>query len=334
MLEICYSHKQGKLKKEDLEEMLNHKDYRIELERYNNAAGPNGKFSKDEYIEYFTNFFSLEESDIKSRMLKARYSKLKYFFNNLKAYEEKLVSLMKITEKDIIQALEYTHRGLPEDIRFEELNLIFSIGLGASGGWFYENYAHFDIVKFLDEIDSIPTVIAHECHHIGLNKMFSDIDINKIKPEEFLYLFLSGEGLAVKYCNNGEGILTKKIYNQEPNIGLDKYTWDYLTDDFSNMFRNFKLQVEKIRKEEIKDLNDLNQYIAEYWMNLHTEEQDKNEVPKLKHSRNYFFGNELWGLIHDVYGREKVFDTLKNLSQFPIVYNSALEKIGRSDLYI
>lgn len=334
MFELCKKHKEGKLNKNELEELLDHNDYQVELERYNNAAGPGGKFSKEDYIEYFMNFFNIEESNIKSKMLRVRYNQLKPFFDNIDMYENKIDTIKNITENDVKQALEHTFFGLPDDMRFDELNLIFSIGLGASQGWFYKNYAHFDLVKFLEEIDTINTVIAHECHHIGFNKMFENFDINQISPEEFLYLFIALEGLAVKYCNNGDGILTKKLYADTTNIGLDKFTWNYLKEDFYNTYINFKSQIDKIRSGEIKDINDLNKYIDNYWMNLYTEDQDRNEVPKLHHSRNYFFGNEVWGLIQDVYGRDKVFETLRNLKQFPEVFNSALKEIGRTDLFI
>jgi hypothetical protein len=334
MFELCKKHKEGKLKRNELETILDHKDYQIEFERYNTQTGPKGKFSKEEYADFFMNFFDLEESTIKQGMLRYRYIQLKPFFDNIDVYEKKVDNIKSITEDDIRAALEHTHIGLPDDIRFDELNLIFSIGLGASGGWFYKNYAHFDLVKFLEEVDSIPIVIAHECHHIGFNKIFENLDITQISPEEFLYLFIAGEGLAIKYCNNGEGILTKRIYDDTANIGLDKFTWDYLTKDFNNIYINFKSQIGKIRSGEIKDMNDLNKYIDDYWMNPYTEEQDRNELPRLKHSRNYSFGNEVWGLIHDVYGREKVFDTLKNLKQFPEVFNGALKEIGRTDLLI
>ena len=332
MFELCKKHKEGKLNRTELEAILDHKDYQVEIERYNNEAGPGGKFSKEEYVEYFMNFFQLEESNIKQPMLRFRYSQLKYFFDNIDGYEEKVDKIKNITEDDVRQALERTHFGLPDNIRFDELNLIFSIGLGASQGWFYKNYAHLDLVKFLEEIDSINTVIAHECHHIGLNKMCENLDITQISPEESLYLFLAFEGLAVKYCNNGEGLLTKKIYDDTANIGLDEFTWDYLTKEFHNIYMNFKSQIDKIRSGEIKDIDDLNKYIAGYWMSLYTDDQDRNEIPRLHHSRNYSFGNEVWGLIHDVYGREKVFETLKNPKQFPEVFNSALKEIGRTDL--
>lgn len=91
MFELCKKHKEGKLNRNELEAMLDHKDYQVEIERYNNAAGPGGKFSKEEYVEYFMNFFDLEESNIKPQMFRARYSQLKPFFDNIDVYEKKQI---------------------------------------------------------------------------------------------------------------------------------------------------------------------------------------------------------------------------------------------------
>jgi hypothetical protein len=48
----------------------------------------------------------------------------------------------------------------------------------------------------------------------------------------------------------------------------------------------------------------------------------------------YHFGADVWGIIHDTYGREKVFELLRNPSQFFKYYNEALLKINRKDLCI
>lgn len=335
MLEICKKHKRSELHKEELEEILEHDDYKVEFDRYNSGDNPRGGFSKEEYVEFFMNLFSLDVNEIKNERLKLRYKDLKYFFDHLDYYEAQVKRLNEITEKQILEALKYTFKGLPESIKFERLDFIFSVGLGNSGGWFHKSYSHYDIVHYLKafDLDIIMHTIAHEIHHVGFLKFIETLKIEEnLTPEENLFLFLAFEGLAVKYCNNGEGNLTSRIYkNEVPNIGLDKLTWNYLNSDFDNIFNNFKTQVKKLISKETADVNQL---ISDYWLSLHSSEQDKSELPKLKHSRNYSLGNNLWGLIHDVYGKEKVFETIQDLSKFTEVLNPALERIGRKDLNI
>ena len=187
----------------------------------------------------------------------------------------------------------------------------------------------------IDNLAVFKAFIGHEIHHIGLGSYLDKIYSKGITLEEYFYLFFSFEGLAVKYCNNGDGFLTKKIYeNIESNIGLDKYTWSYFREEFEEMYKNFKLHLELITNGEINNMDKLNELLGEYWLTPYTKDQSKGEQPKLKHYRSYYLGTEIWGLIHDVFGKEKVFELLNNPKHFPEALNKALRKIEREDLLI
>ena len=336
MLALCKKHKQGNLKREELENLLEHEDYQLELDRYNKEGGPRGGFTKEEFVDFFMNFFELNPEEIQNVRLKMRYSYLKELFDNLDYFCKQAELVKTITKGHVLKTLQYTQFGLPENIKLERLDIIFSLGLGPSGGWFYNNASQYDLIHFFKDFDRdrLLHVIAHESHHIGMGKLYGGIDEARITPEEYLYIFLSGEGLAIKYCNNAEGVLTKKIYNDASNIAYDEYTMEYLRNDFMETFKRFKEQIEMCRNGQIKTVTELAPYLAEYWMNLHTHQQDKNEVPKLSASRNYTFGCEIWGLIYDVFGNWKVFELLNNPKEFPAAFNEALKEIGRTDLYI
>lgn len=255
MIDICKKHKASKLDRVELESLLEHEDYKVEFDRYNNIGGPRGGFTKEEYIDFFMNFFKLNFKEIKNERLKLRYEDLKYFFDNLDFYESQLEKIYDLDEKYVLEALEYTFKGLPESVKFESLDFIFSVGLGNSGGWFYNSCSHFDIIQYLKNFDleNIKHIIAHEIHHVGFNMFVDKLGIEENLPnEEILFLFLAFEGLAVKYCNNGEGILTKGIYeNETKNIGLDKVTWNYLNSNFNSIFDEFKSQLDKIKKMKL-----------------------------------------------------------------------------------
>lgn len=53
-----------------------------------------------------------------------------------------------------------------------------------------------------------------------------------------------------------------------------------------------------------------------------------HDIPKLLHFRLSSFGNEIWGVIHDCFGKNAVYETFMHPETFPTVYNNALEKQG------
>lgn len=48
----------------------------------------------------------------------------------------------------------------------------------------------------------------------------------------------------------------------------------------------------------------------------------------------YFIGADIWGLIHDEFGKEKVFELFDEPKDIFSVYNQSLKNIGRKDLMI
>jgi hypothetical protein len=225
---------------------------------------------------------------------------------------------------------------LPDDINLPHLNFVFTIGIGQSFGYAYNNGMHFDFLQLMRErsMDEFCSTISHEVHHVGISLLHDKIDLNSISLEALFYLYFSGEGLAVKYCNNAEGVLSKSIYKGPKNIGLDNFTWEYLNNDFDNTMAHFRETIHNIRVKKIKTMEELDKHIAEYWMNVYVEGQDISEIPKLKQFRLYSFGNDIWGIIHDCFGKEAVFDTVKDPGRFPDIFNRALEKLCREDLKI
>lgn len=329
MLKVCKKLKEGTATKEDVERVLEHEDYKFEFERYN------GRISKEEFIEYFLNIPNLNESDIKNIGLKTHHKYYKALLDNLDFYIEKAKEIIEIKKEIFEEKVEIALKGLPDDIELPELNFIFTIGIGQSFGYVYKNGMHFDLLQLADKnLEQFYSTIAHEVHHVGINTLDEQLELESMGLEELFYVCFSGEGLAVKYCNNAEGVLSKSIYDTTKNIGLDSFTWEYLNKDFYNTMDEFRKTIKGIRTNKIKNRDDLNNCLIEYWMNPYTEGEEKGDIPRLQHFRLYSFGNEIWGIIHDCFGKEVVFDTLKNPKKFPKVYNEALEKIGHEEFKI
>lgn len=330
MLLLIKKLKEGIDIKSELEELLNHKDYDIEFKRYE------GRVSREDFIKYILNLDKVDIDDLENKDLKAHHKYYMDLYSNIDLYIEKSSELKKLTKEIFEEQAKKALKGLPDGFKLPDLNFLFTVGIGMSFGWVYENYMHFDYLQLIKEksVDEFCSTIAHEIHHVGTNIIYDDLGIESLPVEEFFYLCFTGEGLAVKYCNNAEGVLSESIYDGEKNIGLDKFTWDYLNGDFYNTMKVFKNTITSIHNKEIKSQEELFKYVQEYWMNPYIEGQSKDEIPKLKQFRLYSFGNDIWGIIHDCFGKDVVYDTINNLSKFPEVFNSALEKIGKDDLKI
>lgn len=331
MLKLCKKLNDGCIKRNEIEELLSHEDYKFEFSRYGNRV------LKEEFVDYFLNLPILKEEDITNIDLKIHHKYYINLLNNIDLYLDELKELEACLTPTLFEnQIQIALKGLPDNIVLPPLNFIFTIGIGQSFGYAHENGTHFDFLQLVKNYSASEfcSVISHEIHHIGVNVIHDNIDLDSIPMEELFYLYFSSEGLAVKYCNNAEGILSKSIYDGEKNIGLDKFTWKYLNDDFYNTMIHFKKTIEDIRRNKIASAKDLQNEMDRYWMNPYTEDQVESDIPKLKHFRLYSFGNEIFGIIHDCFGKEKVFETLINLKDFPKVFNSALEQLGHKDFKI
>ena len=330
MLELCKKLIIGEAKRSDIEILLKHEDYKFEFARYKDRV------SENEFVEYFLNLPNLKEKDIINEDLKIHHKYYEDLLKNLDFYIDKSRELERFTPELFEEQISIALKGLPEDIKFPDLNFIFTIGIGQSFAYVYENGMHFDFLQLMKDkvIEEFCATIAHEVHHVGINTIHEAIDIKNISLEALFCLYFSGEGLAVKYCNNAEGVLSKSIYAGNKNIGLDAFTWKYLNDDFYNTMVHFKETISDIRNNRIKSIEELDKHLYEYWMNPYTDDQNKNDIPKLKHFRIYSFGNDIWGIIHDCFGKNIVFETLRNPENFTATFNRALDKIGHEELKI
>ena len=70
--------------------------------------------------------------------------------------------------------------------------------------------------------------------------------------EGYFVQFFASEGLAVKFINNAQGVISKPLYPyQEKNIDLDDYTMSYLNNDFNKTLAEFKKTITNMMKTEV-----------------------------------------------------------------------------------
>lgn len=318
-------------RKDLLKDLLNHEDYLFEFRRYG------GSISKEEFYDYLISLIEIRDEEINNTLLKLHH---KYYIDAINNMEYYWIKLYELKERPINSDLHYSislaKKGLPSNTNLSDLKIIFTIGIGPSFGYVYEDCIHFDFLQLCKDYsyEQFFSNLAHEIHHLGMNKIYQNLDMDNLGLEELYYLFFSGEGLAVKYCNNAKGTISKPVYNTIENIGLDNETWEYLNNDFMNTFHRFKEDIDNIRSGKINSRQMLEEVISNYWMNPNMEYSKLGQPSILKHTRLYSFGNDIWGVIHDVFGMDVVFDTILNPHKFRNVYNSAVKLINLQEITI
>jgi len=327
MFEIFRDIKNNSYDRAKLLNVLAHPDYEFEFGRYNQEGLPMALISKEEYIDFIENFTTKSIEEIKNPRLKMRYESYHMFLDKLDDYEEHIKKMMLIDSDVYEKGVQVVKDAMPDSSELSDIDIVFTISVGNSFGWAYKNGIHFDVINFftffdIDEPNVYECFIGHELHHRSFDKL---VTTEPKSAEEHFYCFLAYEGLAVKYCNNGSTKLTKPFNPSiKSNIGMDQYTWGYFTEIYDELHEKFQSDVKRLRLEGESCL----QEVMGSWLEIYRPEDDKSKTPVLLHTMNYIIGSEIWGLIHDTYGKEKLYWILNNLGEFSKFYNNALESVG------
>ena len=312
MLEFLRDLEKERATRSQLTEIFNHPDYDYEFRRY-------GVETKNPIIDYFLNLNTIRETEIPT-LRSSRITELKDKHPLwLDAYErpdhyELIYNKAKqfFTDEMLLEVVTLVKRGLPDDHDIGKVDVICTMGIGGSNGYVFDGAFHFDLLRLADgNLKDLPLLLAHEIHHVAMMRYGADFEQTLTLEEQYIYWF-SAEGLAIKFCNNAEGAISKRLYEDRPvNEGLDEFSIDYLNGKFDEALGIFKRTLMSIREETISR-EEVYQQFSEYWLNFHTEGQQPNETPKLLQPLLYSFGNDLFGAIYDAYGKEILFDCVRH----------------------
>lgn len=335
MLDIMDRHNNGEDVTRDLNQLLDHEDYVIQFEFFNNHHANIG-FTKEEYINFFKNINTITPDDLSSKALSMRINDIKHIKTNTGYYRMVYNKVKAIDENHLNKAVEWVNNGLPEPIDATNIKQIVAIGLGVTGGFNYKHHCFYDLkVTCSDKsTQGILHTIAHEMYHEGFKANFSGkVDFLQCTPAGYLAYLLSQKGLAVKHGNNFEGILTKRIRHDD-EMTVNQVSYDYYIKNFTSIYSGFQndmvmLQsINSITKEEVEDL-----FVKHY---LYRDVMIDGQMRKfyLRNPITYHLGADIWGVIYDMYGKEKIADIMLNLDQFANVFNNALRTINKNELLI
>lgn len=329
MINLLKMKREHILTHKDIEDLLNHDDYQFEFKRYHY------RIQIHEFINYFMNFENLEITDIENEDLRIHHSYWIDFYNSLNSYEENIKNFfLNFNEEIVNEAYLIAKNGFPNNYIFDHFKIVMTCGIGQSFGYPFEDAIHFDILQLIKKYNNneFKYTIAHEIHHLIFNR---NIKLEKNDIEGYFIQCFAGEGLAIHFTNNAPGVLTNKFdIEKQSNLGIDHESMKYLNNQFYSTYKEFKKTIYMIRNKEIKTIDEINDLIFEYWLDCHTDEQCHDDIPHLKQSRLYSLGNELWGIIYDVYGMHRVYEIVNHPILFIDSFNEALHILKQEKLRI
>ena len=287
-------------------DILNHEDYRFEIRRY-------GLDSPDPLVSYFSRFKDIALKDIpdlcpeRKTALRDKHALWLDCAANPQKYADRYAQIMGLlTEENLLDLQTRLNAAFPEKTDINDTEVISTLSFGPSFGYVFENALHLDLfgIEKYCTMEELPSIILHEIHHLQIQKMIGDYDTfteNFSLLERYIFRF-TGEGMAIKFCNNAEGILSKRRNpDLDANIGIP--AMPILNRHFSEHLSLFQDTVGRIEKGLIS-ASEIEEQFRNYWWNpyLYPEEREFLEQTPI-----YSFGNELFGSIFDAFGLETMF---------------------------
>ncbi len=290
-----------------LKRIFCHDDYQFEIRRY-------GLSSIEPLMVYFSQLKSIKVNDIpdlcdeRKSALRDKHdlwldcvSDPQKYYNRYKKVKDILC------EENILNFQHKLANAFPKAIAIDDAGIVSTLSFGPSFGYVYENALHLDLfgIENICTVEELPYIILHEMHHLQMQKLigsYSSFTRDFSLLDNYIFRF-TGEGLAIKFCNNAEGIVSKRIDEHlSANIGISAMY--VLNKHFEEHFNLFNDTVRKIRSKEIA-LEEIDEQFQSYWWNPHLYE---NEVQFLSQTPIYSFGNEIFGCIFDAFGLEVLFE--------------------------
>lgn len=329
VFELIRKKRKHTLMEEEAIAVFQSEDYMFEFHRYGK------RILFEEFIAYFLIFETLETNEIENEDLRIHHSYWLDLYSNLDRYQKEINDFFnEFQQEDVIEACYIAKNGFPKQYVFPDCKLVFTCGIGQSYGYPYENGMHFDILQLIKDKKTVnfKETIAHEMHHLIFNRNIKE------ETNDLLGYFLqcfAGEGLAIHFTNNAGGVLAKKFNEALPeNIGIDAFSMNYLNHHFEETFKEFKQILFDIHNQKIQTMDEINELIFGYWLDCYIEGQTKEEAPKLKQSRLYSLGNELWGVIYDIFGMDVLYEIVNHPSSWTNKWNEAMHILGKEQYRI
>ncbi len=305
-----------------LRKIFAHEDYLFEMRRY-------GLPSAEPLISYFSHLQSIKEEDIpdlsdqRKSALRDKHILWLDCASHPQKYYNRYEKVKHILCEESIQNLQHRlSAAFLHKASINDADIISTLSFGPSFGYVYENALHLDLFGMEDicTMEELPCIVLHEMHHLQIQKLigsYHSFTQNFSLLDDYIFRF-TGEGLAIKFCNNAEGIVSKRIdAHLNANIGLP--AMPILNQHFTEHFHLFNDTVKRIGQNSIS-AGEIEEQFRSYWWNPHLYQ---DETDFLAQTPIYSFGNEIFGCIFDSFGMETMYECFYHPNKTIEYFNKA-----------
>lgn len=298
--------------------ILDHPDYRFEARRY-------GLDSLDHVADYLSRLKVIDPSDIPDLSRDHRKNSLRDKHQlwldcaaRPEKYRDRLERVRSLFTEDFLAEMQGRLAAMfPAGTEMiEEPAVISTLSFGQSFGYPHEGAIHLDLfgVERYSTMEELPGIVLHEFHHLQMLKLRDGM--RELTPLELYIHWFSGEGLAVKFCNNAEGVLSRRMEPEaEPNQGIPEI--GTLNGHFEEHFRLFDDTIRRLAAGEMT-AEDAERQMLDYWMNPYLYGPEM-----LLQTPVYSFGNELYGVVYDAFGLEELYRCVREPLELLRRFNEA-----------
>ena len=212
---------------ETVRKILNHEDYQFELRRYEIP-------SAEHLIDYFSHLNTISQADIpdlstdhRKNHLREKHHQWIDCINDPQKYYDRYKRLKAFFTDDFLSDMQQKLTAMfPKGTEMiPDPAVVSTMSFGRSFGYPHEGAIHFDLfgVEKYCTLEELPRTVLHEMHHLQAFKLAESTDdfYTKFSLLERYIIGFAWEGLAVKFCNNAEGVISKRMEpGQPPNLGV------------------------------------------------------------------------------------------------------------------
>ncbi|MDE7042622.1 MAG: hypothetical protein K2P10_07490 [Oscillospiraceae bacterium] len=290
--------------RETVRQIFAHEDYQFELRRYEIS-------STEHLVDYFSRLNTIAPEDIpdlgsgyRRNHLREKHGQWLDCADNPQKYADRFERLRAFFTDDFLAEMQEKLTAMfPRGTEMlPDPAVVSTLSFGRSFGYPHEGAIHLDLfgIDKYCSLEDLPRIVLHEMHHLQLVKMAEGISGEQSLLDQYIQSF-AGEGLAVKFCNNAEGVISRRIEpDRPPNLGVPSIP--LLNGHFQEHFQLFCDTVGRIRSGEFSE-EDMARQQREVWMNPYL-----YGGSPLDQLAIYSFGNELYGCVYDHFGLDETYE--------------------------